>query len=141
MLDDLGLIPTLHSSMKDFTKRTGILIRFSAFARVEGLNSAKRTMLFRVAESALANVSQHAHATHVKVSLQKLAGDACMEIADDGDGFDVKRVLSAKRRERLGLLGMRERVEMVGGTFAITSVPGKGTTIRARVPLGNGRAG
>jgi signal transduction histidine kinase len=138
LLDDLGLIPALHSFMKGFTKRTGLRIRFTAFSGVEQLSSTKRTVLYRVAQSALANVAQHAHATRVSVSIRKLPGAICMEIHDNGTGFEVERVLFAKRHKRLGLLGMRERVEMVGGSFAIESAPGKGTTIRALISVNNG---
>ena len=63
-----------------------------------------------------------------------------MKIEDDGKSFNVERVLRANRGKRLGLLGMRERVEMVGGSFGVESVPGKGTTIEARIPCGNARA-
>jgi signal transduction histidine kinase len=135
MLDDLGLIPTLHSYMKDFTKRTGIRIRFTAYSAVEGMSSSRRTMLYRVAESALTNIAQHAQASLAVVSIRKLPNAVRMEITDDGKGFDVERVLFAKRYRRLGLLGMRERVEMIGGSFAVGSSPGKGTTIRAQIPL------
>jgi signal transduction histidine kinase len=138
LLDDLGLIPALHSFMKGFTKRSGIRIRFTAFRGVEQLNSSKRTVLYRVAQSALANAAQHAHATRVNVSIRKSPGAIRMEIRDNGTGFEVERVLFAKRHKRLGLLGMRERVEMVGGTFAVESAPGRGTTIRALIPVNNG---
>ena len=106
--------------------------------RVEQLNSSKRPVLYRVAQSALANVAQHAHATRVNVSIQKFPDAVRMEIHDNGTGFEVERVLFAKRHKRLGLLGMRERVEMVGGSFAVESSPGKGTTIRAMIPVNNG---
>jgi signal transduction histidine kinase len=58
-----------------------------------------------------------------------------MTITDDGKGFPTKRVVQAKKGERLGLLGMRERLEIVGGIFTVTSAPGKGTTVLAQVPL------
>ena len=61
-----------------------------------------------------------------------------MQIKDDGKSFDVERVLRAGKSKRLGLLGMRERVEMVGGTFTVESAPGQGTTIQAQIPFGNG---
>jgi len=139
VLDDLGLIPALHSFLKDFTKRTGIHIRFTAFAGVERLSGAKRTVLYRVAQSTLANVAEHARASRVRLSIRHLRDAVRMEINDNGKGFEVERVLFAKRHKRLGLLGMRERVEMVGGSFSVESAPGKGTTIRAQIPPGNGR--
>jgi signal transduction histidine kinase len=105
---------------------------------VEKLSSSKRTALYRVVQEALANTSRHARASRVKVTIRRLANDVCMEIKDNGRSFDVEQVLRSKRIMRLGLLGMRERVEMVGGRFAVKSAPGRGTTIRAWIPFGNG---
>jgi len=142
VLDDLGLIPALESFIKDFTKRTNIRVHFKALAGVGKLNSTQQTVLYRVTQSALANVHKHAHASQVKVSIRKLGGTIRLEIHDDGKSFEVQRVLLAKRHKRLGLLGSRERVEMVGGKFGIESAPGKGTTIRAEIPIsGNGQKG
>jgi len=142
VLDDLGLIPALQSFIKDFTKRTNIRIHFTAFAGVEQLNSTQRTVLYRVAQSALANVDKHAHASDVKVSIRKLQGAIRLEIHDNGKSFDMKRVLFAKRHKRLGLLGSRERVEMIGGIFGVASAPGQGTTISVEIPTtGDGPKG
>jgi signal transduction histidine kinase len=135
VLDDLGLIPALHSYMKDFTERTGIHIHLTVFAAVEKLESTKRTVLYRVAQAALTNVAQHAKATCVEVNIKKRANAVCMEIHDNGKSFKVERVLFSKTNKRLGLIGMRERVEMVGGSFGIESAPGMGTTLRARIPF------
>lgn len=135
VLDDLGLIPALQSFIKDFATRTGIHVRFSAFAGVEELNSIQRTVLYRVAQSALSNIDRHAHASRAKVSMRKLRGAIRMEIHDNGKSFETKRVLLAKRHKRLGLLGSRERVEMVGGEFVVESAPGQGTTVRAEIPI------
>jgi len=135
VLDDLGLIPALQSFIKDFTKRTNIRVQFTAFAGVEQLNSIKRTVLYRVAQSALANVDKHAYASAVKVSIGKLPGAIRLEVHDNGKAFDTERVLFAKRHKRLGLLGSRERVEMVGGKFGVESAPGQGTTISAEIPI------
>lgn len=135
LLDDLGLIPALRSFLKKFAARTGLRIRFTAFAGVEALDNARRTVLYRVAQEALTNVSRHAQAGFVQVSVRKIPNAVCLEVADDGRSFQVQRVLSSRANKRLGLLGMRERVEMVGGSLAIASVPGRGTTIRARIPF------
>ena len=135
LLDDLGLIPALHAYLKEFTERTKVRIHFKAFAGVERLSSHRRTVLYRVAQSALTNIAQHAHATDVKVSLLKIRNTARLEIHDNGKSFDVERVLFAKRYKRLGLIGTRERVEMIGGSFNVESAPGKGTTIRAQIPF------
>jgi signal transduction histidine kinase len=141
VLDDLGLIPALHSFMKGLTKRTGIHIRFTTctLGRIKQLNNATRTVLYRVAQEALTNVARHAHASRVDVSLQKLPRAFGLTIQDNGKSFQVDRVLHARRNKRLGLLGMRERVEMVGGNFRVESAPGKGTTVCAQIPFTNGK--
>ena len=141
VLDDLGLIPALQSFMKSFTERTGVRTHLTAFAGVELLNMSRRTALFRVAQEALTNVGRHAQASRVEVSIQKRPDGVCMKIADDGKSFQVQRVLPARGGKRLGLLGMRERLEMVGGRFEVESDPGNGTTVEAFVPGGKGAAG
>jgi len=73
----------------------------------------------------------------VEMSIEKLEGTVGMKITDNGKGFLAERVFRARKNQRLGLLGMRERLEMVGGNFTIQSVPGKGTTITVQVPFGN----
>ena len=139
-LDDLGLIATLHSFMKDFMKRTGIRVHFTTFTsgRIDELDTVTRTVFYRVAQEALNNVARHAQATQVELSLQKLPDALLMQIKDNGQSFEVERVLRAKKYQRLGLLGMRERVEMIGGSLSIESSPGHGTTIRAQIPFGTG---
>ena len=99
----------------------------------------RRMVFYRVAQEAFTINAKHARASLVIVSLQKVKGLVRMEIHDDGKSFDANRVLSSTTIVRLGLLGMRERVEMVGGNFAVESEPGKGTTIRAQIPF-RGRA-
>lgn len=135
VLDDLGLIPALHAHLKSFVARTGIRTSLTAFAGVEQLDPARRTVLFRVAQEALTNIARHSQASQAAVKIQKLKGGICMKIVDAGKGFRPERILPSKRRSRLGVLGMRERVEMVGGEFTIESVPGKGTTICAQLPF------
>jgi signal transduction histidine kinase len=140
VLDDLGLIPALHSFMKSFTTRTGVRVNLTAFAGVEKLSMERRTVLFRVAQEALHNVDRHAHASRVDVSIQGLADGVCMIIKDNGKSFNVESVLHVNGGKRLGLLGMRERVEMVGGQFSVESAEGQGTTIEVRIPQAEVRA-
>jgi PAS domain S-box-containing protein len=141
VLDDLGLIPALHSFMKNFTAQTGVRAYLTAFAAVEKLEASGRTVLFRIAQEALANVARHAEASRVEVSIQKLPDRVCMKIKDDGKSFSVERTLNANGGKRLGLLGMRERLEMIGGSFEVESSSGKGTTIIAQIPLEKIRGG
>ena len=95
--------------------------------------------LYRVAQEALTNVARHAQARRVEVNIQKLSDCICMKITDDGKSFNVERTLNANGGKRLGLLGMRERLEMVGGNLVVESAPGAGTTVQARIPLGKPR--
>jgi len=136
VLDDLGLVAALHSFMTSFTVRTGVHIHLTAYAGVEQLDTARRTVLFRVAQEALTNVARHAHASRVEVSIQKQPEGICMRIKDDGKSFDVQSVMMARGAKRLGLLGMRERLEMVGGRFEVESAVGQGTTVIAQIPSG-----
>jgi two-component system sensor histidine kinase DegS len=135
LLDDLGLIPAIHAYLKAFTERTGLRVSFSAFAGVEKLSNEKRTVLYRVAQAALINTAQHAQASKASVAITDLPNAVLMEVKDDGRSFNVSHVLDSRRNKRLGLIGMRERVEMVGGTFEIRSASGRGTSIFAKVPF------
>jgi signal transduction histidine kinase len=134
-LDDLGLAPALHSYLKSFSERTGIRTHLKVYAGIESLDAASRIVLYRVAQEAITNVSRHAHASHVDVLIEKLGTKISMKVKDNGKSFDVQRVLLARGNKRLGLLGMRERLEMVGGDFSIESAPGDGTTIIAQIPI------
>ena len=135
VLDDLGLIPALHSFVKTFSKQTRVHVNLTVYAGVEQLDNVKRTVVYRVTQEALTNVARHAHASRVDVSIQKLPRAVGVTIQDNGKSFPVDRVLHAKTNKRLGLLGMRERVEMVGGRLRIQSTAGQGTTIRAEIPF------
>jgi signal transduction histidine kinase len=135
VLDDLGLIPALHAYTQNLADREKIKIQMTAFGGVEALGNAKRTVLFRVAQEALTNVARHAQASQVKMSITEISGTIQMEISDNGKSFQVGKTLTARNPHRLGLVGMRERVEMVGGSLTIESAPGRGTTVRAEIPF------
>jgi signal transduction histidine kinase len=141
LLDDMGLIPALHSFMKDFMERTGIRVHLRTCMpdKVNQLDNIERTVLYRVAQEAVTNVAKHAQASLVHIRIQKLKDSMRMTIQDNGKSFELKRVLSAKKNKRLGLLGMRERLQMVGGTLSVESAPDKGTTISAVIPFGKGK--
>ena len=135
VLDDLGLIPALHTFMKDFMKRTGVRTRLTAYAAANQLPLDQSAVLYRVALEALNNVGIHAQASAAEVQIKKLPHWVCLTIKDDGKSFDVKSVLRTKGNGRLGLLGMRERLQMVGGKFSIKSASGHGTIVTARIPV------
>ena len=137
-LDDLGVIITLQSFMSDFIKQTGIRVHLTTFAAVEQLNSDQRTVIYRIVQEALTNAAKHSQANLVKVSIRKIADVVHLVISDNGKSFDVDRALQAKDNKRLGIIGMRERAEMIGGSFTIESAPGQGTVVSAQIPFRNG---
>lgn len=139
LLDDLGLVPALRSFTRDFAKRTDLVVRFTSEIDADQLDGEGRTAIFRVVQEALSNVAKHAQATRVDVRLTEASGCVRLEVGDDGKAFEVEHVLVAGRRRRLGLLGMRERLEMVGGVLQIESAPQTGTCVRAMVPFAAAR--
>jgi signal transduction histidine kinase len=135
VLDDLGLVPALRGYCEGLSNRRKFRIQLAASGRIESLNSPRRTALYRVAQEALTNVSRHAMASRVRLTLREKNGLVRMEVKDNGKSFAVAQALSRQNPNRIGLIGMKERIEMVGGNFRITSLPGKGTTVRAEVPF------
>ncbi len=134
-LDDLGLTVTLKALLQDFMNQTGIRVQFTAFAGVDQLHNDRLTGLYRIVQAALANVVEHSHASQVKVSIAQIEDAVHLKISDNGTAFDVRRIENSRSRKHLGLVGMRERAEMLGGRFTVESEPGKGTTVLAQIPL------
>jgi signal transduction histidine kinase len=90
------------------------------------------TAAYRIAQEALTNVARHSHATRVDVSLRTEGNFLSLAVEDDGRGFEPRELSESKG---LGVVGMRERAELIGGTLAIRSSPGEGTSVRLTVPL------
>jgi len=134
-LDDLGLIPALAAYLRVFRKRKDLRIEFAAFEGVEAMDSDKRMVLYRVVQEALTNVVKHANATRVNVSIFKAPGGVCLEISDNGKAFNLRQLADDESNQRLGMIGMRERVEMVGGRFHVVSKAGRGTKVQAEIPF------
>jgi signal transduction histidine kinase len=137
MLDELGLLPTLRSYLNRFAERTGIQATFSGSQQAEKLNNHEKTVLFRVVQESLTNVAKHAHASCVSVILQSSNDLIKMEIRDDGKSFRAtpQHGNNSNGKKRLGLLGMRERVRLVNGYFAMVCTPGEGTTVVVEIPF------
>jgi len=136
-LDDLGLQAALANYAEGWSERSGVEVDFQTVGPDTGrLPEPAETALYRVVQEALTNVLRHAGARRVSLILQQSPGQAVAVVEDDGVGFDAESVSApAGGRERLGLLGMRERVVLVGGTLTVESARGRGTTVIARVPL------
>ena len=135
VLDDLGLIPALHAVCKGLKAKKKLNIQMTAFGGVETLDAVAKTVLFRIAQEALNNIGRHAQASQVLVSIGMHENLIRMEIKDDGKSFSVDKILKDRNPKRLGLIGMKERIEMIGGSLAIESARGKGTVVRADIPL------
>jgi len=136
ILDDLGLVPSLRSLIKNIIPaRNGLNIRINTNSKVDFLNNEQRTALYRVAQEALTNVIRHAKAKNATINIRELSGRVRLKIRDNGKSFNVNRTLSKHTCKRLGLLGMRERIEMLDGTFSIVSTPELGTSIIAEIPI------
>jgi signal transduction histidine kinase len=134
-LDDLGLVPALRSYLNKFAGRTRLQVDFRASPEAERLNSEQKTVIFRVTQESLTNVAKHARASRVRVTLRKQKHGVRVEIRDNGQAFRVDKQLGANGRERLGLLGMQERVRLVNGRLAIKSLPSEGTIVSAEIPF------
>jgi PAS domain S-box-containing protein len=130
VLDDLGLIPALQALLKGFMETTGIRVSLKISPAIEESSESIRTTFYRITQEALMNVAKHAKASKVEISIRRLADGTSLQITDDGHGFEVEEIIHPNQSNRLGLLGMRERAEMVGGVFSVDSAPGNPTTIR-----------
>jgi len=136
LLDDLGLVAALRWYGARQARLAGVVFHFVGRLPDERLPTMLETTCFRVAQEALTNVVRHAQAAHVWVDVSLHADTLLLTIRDDGVGFDPH---IAQTRARLGnsfgLLGMRERVAIAGGTIHLASMPGQGTTVEACFPL------
>jgi signal transduction histidine kinase len=142
VLDDLGLVPALQRYVRTCQDRHQLAIDFQAVG-FEGVHlpPAVRTALYRIAQSALTNVVQHACASQANLLLTARARTVVLIVEDDGCGFEVDRLLHGKLDERwLGLSGMRERAQLLEGKLTIESAPGVGTRVFVEIPVSDARA-
>ena len=122
VLDDHGLLPALHSQVRDFSDQTGIVAAFNVSGPVPRLTPEQQLVVYRVTQESLSNVAQHSEAERVDVELSFI-GRTTLRITDDGQGF------VSRRDGGLGLSGMRERALLVGGHLSIWSAGGQGTRV------------
>jgi len=129
---DAGLASAIEWQALQFEARTGTPCLVSVPEHLPALSDARAVGLFRVLQEALTNVMRHARAHSVEVQLEYLDGTLCLQVADDGCGFDPAGLALGRS---FGLVGMRERVLMLGGTLSIDSAPGEGATLVVRIAL------
>lgn len=140
-LDDLGLANALRRYSAEWSKLSGISVDFHSHSRAaRNLPSQIETTLYRVAQEALTNVFKHAQAGRVSVILEGKRNHVGLIVEDDGRGFQVERAWKngADLQGHAGLIDMRERATLAGGTINIESRPGSGTTVFVRIPLARG---
>jgi signal transduction histidine kinase len=136
-LDDLGLVKAIRALTETWSTRYGIDVDFEAGQyQPAGISSEIETILYRIIQEALNNVAKHAGATRVALVLHHTADQVHAIIEDDGRGFDARVASqSGNGRSRLGLLGIQERLGMVGGNFKVESAPERGATLLVRIPI------
>jgi signal transduction histidine kinase len=128
---DLGFVPAIEGLVADFRSRTGIHCTVKVPGTDVSLAEERGIVLFRVLQESLTNVSRHAAAHDVEVTVEVDDAKVRVAVEDDGQGFDVS---AAEKRGTLGLLGIRERVIMLGGDLKIRSSPGEGTQVSVSIP-------
>ena len=130
-LDDFGLVAALERLTETFREQTGVALAFQSMLPAERLSPEIETTLYRIVQESLTNIVKHARAGTVSITLGRKRDAVTVVVEDDGVGFDPART----REEGLGLIGMRERVALVGGRLIIESRPGAGTTFVVEVPV------
>ena len=136
-LDELGLVKAIRTLIETWSTRYRIDVDFEAGQyKAAGISSEIETILYRIIQEALNNVAKHSGATRVAIVLRRSAGQVHAIIEDDGRGFDARVASqSGNGSGRLGLLGVQERLGMVGGNFKVESAPERGATLLVRIPI------
>lgn len=135
LLDDLGLVPALQWLGEDFTRRSGILWKFSPDGVEDGLPDSVKTCVFRVVQEALHNSEKHAAASVVSAFVHQSFDVLVAEIEDNGRGFEFDPMKMQQRNGGLGILGMHERALRLGGSLTLDSAPGRGTRVSLTIPV------
>jgi signal transduction histidine kinase len=133
VLDERGLARALLERLDALQTRNGIACAFEGDAGVR-VDQEAETVLYRVVQEALTNIAKHAGARHAWVRLGAIEGRVELQVRDDGVGFDTGQLAALVKSGHFGLAGMRERVEMAGGSYQLSSDPGIGTTITVQLP-------
>ena len=133
-LEEQGLLPALQNLASAVSRRTKLRVTVETPESAR-LPTKMEAVLYRVVQEALKNAAKHAQAHAVKIRFWRFQGLVCCSIEDDGIGFEHDAVSSGRIRRGLGLLGIRERLQVLGGSCEIQSAPGKGTKLNVKIPL------
>jgi signal transduction histidine kinase len=131
ILDDLGLVAAVEWAAEEFAARSGTTLRLDLPEEDLVIDRESATAIFRILQETLTNVSRHAEATQVEVRIGKEGGGFILEVRDNGKGISEEQLSAGTS---LGILGLRERVLLLGGALTIRGTPGKGTTVRVLIP-------
>ncbi len=139
-LDDLGLETALYNYAEEWAERSRVVVDFHSSGFETGrLPLTHEAAIYRIAQEALTNVSKHSMADRVSLILERRGDQVLAVVEDNGKGFDVHGLQEKSTEERnLGLVGMRERVSLLGGTLTIESAAGMGTSLFVHIPVGKG---
>ncbi len=135
VLDDLGLAPAIKRYLSNYKEQYGLQVEFLCFGQQRRLDSSVEVALFRIVQELVSNVHKHARAKNAFVKIELLRKKINVHVKDDGIGFDLEQVMSDKDREGYGLIGMRERVQLLSGDINIVTAPGQGASINLTIPL------
>jgi signal transduction histidine kinase len=131
LLDDLGLVAAVEWAAEEFQGRTGTQLRLDLPPDVLAVGREQATALFRILQETLTNIARDAGATRVDIRLGEQHENIVLEVRDDGRGFSEERLSDGRSP---GILGMRERALLLGGTLTIGGGPGNGTVVRVVIP-------
>jgi len=131
-IEQLSLAETARRAVRDYERKTGLMVPLSVDDVPDAALLPVKITLFRMLQESLANGYRHSDASDQRVELTRSDGQLLVEVTDSGKGFDPQAVVADGH---LGLAVMRERIEILGGTFSVQSAPGKGTVVRAALPL------
>jgi two-component system sensor histidine kinase DegS len=133
-LDDLGLVPALKRYVEQYIKDYGIFVEITIMGKEYDLSSSLIIAIFRVIQESMTNVRKYAEATEVVIKIEYLPNKINVVVRDNGKGFQVEKVTKEKNNKAFGIVGMRERIQLLRGKFEIKSVLGQGTEVILSVP-------
>ncbi len=133
-LDDLGFVPTLERYLRHMQEISNIPIHFNYLGGGERIESTYEVAVFRIVQEAVQNAVKHSKANDIRIIIEQYQHSVRIHVKDNGIGFDFDEIF-ASCDESFGLVGMRERIELIDGSFEIETKPGKGTVIKVGIPI------